>query len=123
MTGGAAALLFVPATSHAALLSAQDLISACSGDTKARATCDGYLAAVTDLILLREGRGRAGKICVPDTVTQDQVRDAVLNVAQRPRAAHAPNGAVLVMMAMRTNWPCNDTPGNGAPNNLAPKPQ
>jgi hypothetical protein len=113
--GGLALLLLVPVASHAALLSAQDLITACSGDPQAKATCDGYLMAVTDLILLRESRGHNGKICVPEAVTRDQIRDAVMNVAQRPRAAHAPNGAAVVMMALRATWPCNDAPNNAAP--------
>ena len=111
-----ALLLIAPAPSNAALMSAQDLVSACSGEPRARSTCDGYVMAVTDVILLRESRGKTtGKVCVPETVTQEQVRDAVLNVAQRPRAAHAPNGAMLVMMALRMTWPCNGAPNNGAP--------
>ena len=113
------ALLFTaPAASNAALLSAQDLASSCAGDLRARTICDGYLMAVTDAVLQRENRGHTGgKVCLPETVTLDQVRDAVLNVAHRPRAARAPAGVALVMMAMRTTWPCNDAPGqrNGAP--------
>ena len=36
----------------------------------ARATCDGYLMAVTDLVLRRQGRGQANaRLCVPPTVT------------------------------------------------------
>jgi len=108
-----ALLLIVPIEANAALMTARDLVSACSGEPRARATCDGYLMAVADLVLQRESRGRAGgKVCVPETVTQEQIRDAVLNVAQRPRAARAQTGAMLVMFALRVTWPCN---GNGAP--------
>jgi hypothetical protein len=113
-----ALMLIAPATSNAALVSAQELTAACSGDAKGRAACDGYLMAVADTLLLRESRGRTGgKVCLPETVTLDQVRAAVLNVAQRPRAARAPSGVMLVMMAMRVTWPCNDQqdPRNGAP--------
>jgi hypothetical protein len=103
--------LLTPATSHAALLGAPDLLTACSGDAVARATCDGYIGGIADLVLQREGRGHTGgKLCLPDSVTRDQLRDAVLSVAHRPRAAHAPSGAMLVMLAMRATWPCNDVP-------------
>jgi hypothetical protein len=115
----ALAFLLAPTASHAALMSGQDLITACSGEPRAKATCDGYLMAVTDIVLRRESRGHTGgKVCVPDTVTQEQVRDAVLNVAQRPRAAHAPSGAGLVLMALRATWPCpgaDGAPGRGVP--------
>jgi Rap1a immunity proteins len=110
--------LIAPIASKAALLSAQDLTTSCSGDLRARTICDGYLMAVTDAILLRESRGRTGgRVCLPEAVTLDQVRDAVLNIAQRPRAAHAPSGVMLVMMAMRVTWPCDEAPGqrNGTP--------
>lgn len=100
-----ASLLLAPAASNAAMMSAQDLITACSGDATARATCDGYLMAATELVLRRQGRGR---ICVPSTVTVDQVREAVLNAGQQGRAARAPAGLGLVAAAMRRTWPCQD---------------
>ncbi len=117
VASAALALLLAGSTpSHAAMMSAQDLIAACSGDNRAKATCDGYLMAVTDLILQRQSHGRAaGKICVPETITQQQVRDAVLNVAQHPRAAQADSGTMLVLMAMRKTFPCANAPYNGAP--------
>jgi Rap1a immunity proteins len=99
--------LFAPAASNAAMMSAQDLLTACSGDAVARATCDGYLMAATDLVLRREGRGRANaRMCVPPTVTVEQVREAVLNVGQQGRAVRAPIGLGLVAAAMRRSWPC-----------------
>jgi hypothetical protein len=101
-------LILVPAASNAALMSAQDLATACSGDPMARATCNGYLMAATDAVLLRESRGRGNeKVCVPSTVTVDQVRDAVLNVAQHRRVAEAPTGVMLVVRALRVTWPCD----------------
>jgi hypothetical protein len=104
-------LLIAPTGSRAALMSARDLLAACSGDAMARATCDGYLMAATDLVLRREGRGRAnGRLCVPATVTVDQVRDAVLNVGQRGRGARAPAGLGLVAAALRRTWPCQGAP-------------
>lgn len=103
--------LLIPVSSRAALLSAPDLLTACSGDAVAKATCDGYIGGIADLVLQREGRGHTGgKLCLPDSVTHDQLRDAVLSVAHRPRAAHAPSGAMLVMLAMRATWPCNEAP-------------
>jgi hypothetical protein len=110
-----ALLLSAPAASHAALMSAQDLLTACSGDAMARATCDGYLMAATDLVLRREGRGRAkARLCVPSTVTIDQIREAVLSVGRQGRAMRAPAGLGLVAIAMRRTWPCQgsfDQPG------------
>jgi Rap1a immunity proteins len=106
-----ALLLFAPAASNAAMMSAQDLLTACSGDAVARATCDGYLMAATDLVLRREGRGRANaRMCVPPTVTVDQVREAVLNVGEQGRAVRAPVGLGLVAAAMRSSWPCQGSP-------------
>jgi Ssp1 endopeptidase immunity protein Rap1a len=99
--------LVTPAASNAALMSAQDLLTACSGDAVAKATCDGYLMAATDLVLRRESRGRGnGKVCVPETVTVDQVRAAVLDVGRQGRAGRAPAGLGLVTFAMRRTWPC-----------------
>jgi hypothetical protein len=110
-----ASLLFVPAASNAALMSAQDLLTACSGDAVAKATCDGYLMAATDLVLRREGHGRAnGTMCVPPTVTVDQVREAVLNVGQQGRPVRAPAGLGLVAAAMRRSWPCQGSSGEPA---------
>jgi Rap1a immunity proteins len=104
-------LVLVPAASNAALMSAQDLATACSGDATARATCNGYLMAATDAVLLKESRGRSnGKLCVPSTVTVDQVRDAVLNVAEHRRVAQAPTGVMLVAHALRVAWPCDAAP-------------
>ncbi|MGA3000821.1 MAG: Rap1a/Tai family immunity protein [Acetobacteraceae bacterium] len=112
-----ALLVFAPAASHAALMSAQDLLTACSGDAVARATCDGYLMAATDLVLRREGRGRTkARLCVPATVTIDQVRDAVLNVGQQRRAMRAPAGLGLVAIAMRRSWPCEGSLGEPGAN-------
>ncbi|MGD0433514.1 MAG: Rap1a/Tai family immunity protein [Acetobacteraceae bacterium] len=92
-------------------MSAQDLVTACSGDATAKAACNGYLMAVTDALLLRESRGRTqGRVCVPETVSVDQVRNAVLDVAQRPRAEHAPSGVMVVMMALRRTFPCQEAP-------------
>ena len=68
--------LLFPIVSRAEMMSAQDLITACSADQRGRGVCDGYLMAVTDAILLRETRGRAqGRVCVPQDVTVNQVRD------------------------------------------------
>jgi hypothetical protein len=112
-----ALLLIVPAASNAALMSAQDLLTACSGDAMARATCDGYLMAATDLVLRRQNNGRQndgranGRLCVPPTVTVDQVRTAVLKVGQQGRAMRAPAGLGLVAFAMRRTWPCDGSPG------------
>jgi Rap1a immunity proteins len=104
-------LFLVPAASNAALMSAQDLATACSGDAAARATCNGYLMATTDAVLLKESRGRGnGKACVPPTVTIDQVRDAVLSVAEHRRVAQAPVGVTLVTRALRATWPCDAAP-------------
>jgi hypothetical protein len=103
--------LLFPIVSRAEMMSAQDLITACSADQRGRGVCDGYLMAVTDAILLRESRGRAqGRVCVPRDVTVNQVRDAVLNLSQRPRAARAPSGVMLVMIALRVNFRCQDEP-------------
>jgi hypothetical protein len=111
-------LLLAPAASNAALMSAQDLLTACSGNAMARATCDGYLMATTDLVLRREGHGqRKARLCVPATVTVDQVRDAVLDVGRQGRAMRAPAGLGLVATAMRRTWPCKgsawEAPGQG----------
>ena len=86
-------------------MTAQDLLNACAAGGQARATCDGYLMAITDIILRRESNGNA-KVCVPQTVTIDQVRDAVLNTGQRPRVRQAQNALRLVAVAMRVAWPC-----------------
>lgn len=99
--------LVVPAASKAALMSAQDLLTACSGDAVAKATCDGYLMAATDLVLRRESRDRSNaRLCVPATVTVEQVRAAVLDVGRQGRAGRAPAGLGLVAFAMRRTWPC-----------------
>jgi Rap1a immunity proteins len=120
MTATAVSLLVMaPNASNAALMSAPDLLTACSGDAVAKATCNGYLMAVTDAVLLRESRG-GGRSCVPETVTVDQVRDAVLNVSAR-RAAHAGTALRLVTGAMRVTWPCTGTSGGALPE--APKSQ
>jgi Rap1a immunity proteins len=104
-------LIAATAASNAALMSAQDLATACSGDAAARATCNGYLMATTDAVLLKESRGRGnGKVCVPPTVTIDQVRDAVLSVAEHRRVAQAPVGVTLVTRALRATWPCDAAP-------------
>ena len=44
-------LTLAPTVSNAALMSAQDLVTACSGDATAKAACNGYLMAVTDALL------------------------------------------------------------------------
>jgi hypothetical protein len=122
--------LIAPAAAHAAaLMSAQDLLTACSGDAVAKATCNGYLMAATDLVLRREGHGQANrKLCVPASITVDQVRDAVLNLGQDGRAAHAPVGLSLVAAAMRHAWPCEGSRGGpespgGPPLEGAPRDQ
>jgi hypothetical protein len=103
-----AVLAFAPSASHAALMSGQDLVAACSGDATGKAICDGYLMAVTDAVLQRESRGRTGgKACVPSTVTIDQVRQAVVGVSSRPRAMSAPAGVGVVAAALRMTWPCD----------------
>jgi hypothetical protein len=113
--------LFIPIASRAEMMSAQDLITACSADQRGRGVCDGYLMAVTDAILLRETRGRAqGRVCVPRDVTVNQVRDAVLNVSQRPRAARAPSGVMLVMIALRVNFRCQGEPMPPGPPGIQP---
>ena len=113
-----ALLLLAAVPSNAALMSARDLLAACSGDAVAKAICDGYLMAVTDLVLRRETNSRGnGKTCVPATVAVDQVRDAVLTISQRGRAAQAPAGLGLVTVALRLTWPCEAAPqgaGQGA---------
>ena len=67
-------------------LSARDLVAACSGDTRARAMCDGYLMALTDAEKIREDRGRGGRVCLPDSLTVDQIRAGVLDFANRAPA-------------------------------------
>lgn len=103
--------------SHAALMSGQDLIAACSGDAQGKAVCDGYLMAVTDAVLQREARGhQGGRICVPTNITTDQVRQAVLGLSNRPRAMNAPAGVALVAAALKMTWPCDGAaqgPGGG----------
>ena len=118
----ATAVLVLPAAgSRAAPLSGPDLLTACGGNATARATCDGYLMAVTDAVLQRESRAKGrGKMCVPDTVTTDQVRDSVMGFTKQPRGAAAQLGAAqsgtampalrLVTAAMRATWPCEDAP-------------
>jgi len=107
-----ALLLFVPTASNAALMSPQDLLTACSGDAMARATCNGYLMAATDLVLRRESHGGTNaKVCLPSGVTVDQVREAVLNFGQQGRPLRAPAGLGLIAAAMHRAWPCQGSPG------------
>jgi hypothetical protein len=97
-------------TSHANAtpMSAQDLISACSGDGMGKATCNGYLMALTDLARRRERRGKGGgKVCLPENVTTDQVRDAVLAFAKQPKAQRVKSGMRLAAGAIRASWPCD----------------
>ena len=104
-----AALLLLPLAtpSRAAMMTAQDLLSACSGGGPARATCDGYLMAVTDLALRRAAHAnRQARICLPAEVTIDQVRDAVLQAGGGGRVMRAPFGLGLVAVALRRTWPC-----------------
>jgi hypothetical protein len=106
-----ALLVLVPARSDAALLSAHDLIGACAGDGTAMATCDGYLMAVTDAILQRESRGRTdGRVCVPETITIEQVRAAVLDFAKQKKAERASTGVALAVRAVRAAFPCEGAP-------------
>ena len=107
-----ALLLFAPGASNAALMSPQDLLTACSGDAMARATCNGYLMAATDLVLRRESHGGTNaKVCLPPGVTVDQVRDAVLNFGQQGRPLQAPAGLGLIAAAMHRAWPCQGSTG------------
>ena len=101
--------------SRAAMLSGPDLLTACGGNATAKATCDGYLMAVTDAVLQRESRARGkGKLCVPETVTIDQVRESVMGFTKQAKAPAQPmTGAPalrLVTAALRTTWPCEDVP-------------
>lgn len=115
----ALALLAASGRADAALVSARDLAAACAGDAAAKAMCNGYLMAVTDGVLQRESRGGNRKMCVPDNVTVDQVRDSVTHYGGK--AADAPTGIRLVIAAMRATWPCAgdaaNAGGNGGGNN------
>jgi len=106
----AAILGFGVGPARAAPMTGQDLVAACTGDATGKATCNGYLQALTDLVLRREEHSQnGGKICMPDTTTVDQVRDAVLASSH-----HAPFALGMVNMAMRKTWPCaGDRAGAG----------
>lgn len=109
----AAAVLIAPlAEARAALLSGPDLLKACEGNAMAKATCDGYLMAVTDAVLQRESGGKGkGKLCVPETVTVDQVRDGVLDFVKRDKLVAASWPALrMVTAGLRATWPCADAP-------------
>jgi hypothetical protein len=111
-----ALLLLAPTASNAALMSPQDLLTDCAGDAVARATCNGYLMAATDLVLRRESRGRTNaKVCLPSGVTVDQVREAVLNFGQQGRPLRAPAGLGLIAAAMHRAWPCQGSTGESGP--------
>ena len=62
------------------------------------------------------GRGPAMTLRGPatrlrETVTVDQVRDAVIDLGWRDRATRAPAGGIgLVAAAMRMAWPCDGPP-------------
>lgn len=112
----AAVLALSSMGSNAALLSGPDLLKACEGNATAKATCDGYLMAVTDLVLQREARGRGkGKLCVPETVTIGQVRESVLDFVRKDKPRDKPVAASwpaprMVTASLRTTWPCDDAP-------------
>jgi hypothetical protein len=106
--------VIAPLAAKASLMSGQDLLSACGGDGNGRTVCDGYLMGLTDIVLHRESRGHGGRICLPASVTVDQVRDAVLAVGHRPRLMRAPSGVAVVAAAMRVTWPCAGNPGGAA---------
>ena len=106
----AALLYFGAATANAAPMTAAELTAACAGDANARLTCDGYLRALTDLVLVREARGQHGKICLPDTVTGDQIRETVTSFVATKPPRGTPTAIRLVSAAMRSKYPCSGAP-------------
>ena len=111
-----AAVLIAPVMeARAAPLSGRDLLAACGGNATAKATCDGYLMAVTDAVLQREARAKGkGKLCVPETVTIDQVRVGVTDFVSRDKPRDNPvaswSALRLANAALRATWPCEDAP-------------
>ncbi len=107
-----AAALLVPAAALAAPMSAQSLLSACTGDAMAKANCEGYLQALGDLLSRRETAGKAtGRICLPATIAPDQLRGAVVNfAAQKTNGRLPPLALGLANQAMQLTWPCDSTP-------------
>ena len=102
LTSVLALSVIAPLAAKASLMSGQDLLSACGGDGNGRTVCDGYLMGLTDIVLQRKAAADGGKICLPASVTVDQVRDAVLAVGHRPRLMRAPSGVAVVAAAMRS---------------------
>ncbi len=100
----------VSAPAVAAPMTAVELTAACSGDASAKLTCDGYLRALTDFVLVREARGMHGKICLPSGVTGDQIRETVVSFANAKPPRGAPTAIRLVSAALRAKYPCSGAP-------------
>ena len=103
----ALSFLTLPVSVQAAPLSGQELLAGCTGDATGKAMCDGYLRALTDLVLRREARGKVdGKICLPEVTTIEQVRDAVIGFAgEHPGLKNRP-ALGLFRGAVQAKWPC-----------------
>ena len=115
-TGGARAILagalmcLAAGQASAAPMTAAELTAACTGDANARLTCDGYLRALTDFVLVRAAQGKNGKVCLPKTIAVEQVRDAVTKFAAAKPPKGDPTAIRLVSAAMRAKYPCGGAP-------------
>ena len=101
-----ATVLAAAAGANAAPMTAKELAAACAGDAAAKSGCDGYLRALTDFVQVRQGNGGRGKVCLPDGITTDQVRETVLSFAAGKPPRGEPTAIRLVSAAMRSKYPC-----------------
>ena len=95
-------------TAAAAVHTANWLLQTCDRqDVASQSYCLGYVSAsVEAMSILLATQDRT--FCMPDTITQYQLQEAViLHIKKRPKDWHE-SAAVLIGLAVLDAWPCTD---------------
>lgn len=89
--------------------SGETLYRKCTGqDLELRHTCQGYITAVADSMVMYESMGAEALVCLPAGTTKGNVTDTVVAYLQKNPSKRRLAASGLAILALKEAYPCDD---------------
>ena len=89
--------------------SGETLYRKCTGqDLELRHTCQGYVTAVADSMVMYESMGAGAHVCLPPGTTKGNVTDTVVAYLRANPGKRRLAASGLAIIALKEAYPCDD---------------